>query len=303
MTFSVEGVFYSADGRGARSLWENDRMTFELVSEARCFGGRQLTYRHASEACACEMRFACFLPPAAEKGPVPALYWLSGLTCTEENFSVKSGAQRYAAELGLALIIPDTSPRGVDLPGEDDFINVGTGAGFYVNATESPWSSHYRMYDYVAHELVAVVNEHLPVDARRKSISGHSMGGHGALTIGTRNADSYRSISAFSPISAASLSAWGQQAFAAYLGDDQSTWQQYDSCAVIRAMPSRHRLLVDQGAADPFLDQLRPADLQAACAEAGQALDYRERAGYDHGYFFVSTFIGEHLRFHAEALA
>jgi S-formylglutathione hydrolase len=249
------------------------------------------------------MQFAVYLPPAAEHASVPAVYWLSGLTCTEENFSVKSGAQRYAAELGLALIIPDTSPRGVNLPGEDEFINVGTGAGFYLNATESPWSAHYRMYDYISAELVALVNEHLPIDPERKSISGHSMGGHGALTIGTRNASAYRSISAFSPISAAGLSAWGEQALTAYLGADRLTWQDYDACEVIRRRPSQHRLLVDQGAADPFLDQLKPANLQAACQEAGQPLDYREHAGYDHGYFFVSTFIGDHLRFHAEALA
>jgi S-formylglutathione hydrolase len=191
----------------------------------------------------------------------------------------------------------------VDLPGENEFINVGTGAGFYLNATESPWAAHYRMYDYISDELVGVVNDNLPVDAGRKSISGHSMGGHGALTIGTRNADAYRSVSAFSPISAASKSAWGEQALTAYLGSDQSAWQQYDACAVIRATPGKHRLLVDQGAADPFLDQLRPGDLRASCEQAGQPLDYREHAGYDHGYFFVSTFIGDHLRFHAQALA
>jgi S-formylglutathione hydrolase len=278
-------------------------MSVDFVSEARCFAGRQLTYRHQSSACACTMQFAVYLPPAAEHASVPAVYWLSGLTCTEENFSIKSGAQRYAAELGLALIIPDTSPRSVDLPGEDEFINVGTGAGFYLNATESPWSAHYRMYDYISTELVDLVNEHLPVDPGRKSISGHSMGGHGALTIGLRNAGGYRSISAFSPISAASLSAWGEQAFTAYLGDDRSAWETYDACAVIRKQPSSHRLLVDQGAADPFLDQLKPANLQAACEAAGQPLLYREHAGYDHGYYFVSTFIGEHLSFHAEALA
>jgi len=278
-------------------------MTLDLVSEARCFEGRQLTYRHRSTACSCDMQFAVYLPPAAEHASVPAVYWLSGLTCTEENFSVKSGAQRYASELGLALIIPDTSPRGVDLPGEDEFINVGTGAGFYLNATESPWSAHYRMYDYISHELVELVNEYLPVDPERKSITGHSMGGHGALTIGTRNADAFRSISAFAPISAASLAAWGEQALTAYLGAERAGWKQYDACEVIRAHPSRHTLLVDQGAADPFLDQLRPDDLRAACAAAGQPLEFREREGYDHGYFFVSTFIGEHLRFHAEALA
>jgi S-formylglutathione hydrolase len=274
----------------------------EVVSESRCFGGRQVTYEHRSEACACTMRFAAYLPPAAERGRVPALYWLSGLTCTEENFSVKSGAQRYAAELGIALIIPDTSPRGVNIPGEDAQIDIGTGAGFYVNATEPPWAPHYRMYDYVSDELVTRVNASLPVDPARKSISGHSMGGHGALLIGIRNPENYRSISAFAPIAAASLSVWGQPAFAAYLGVDHARWREYDAAAQIRKRPSKHELLVDQGTADPFLDKLRPADLKAACREVGQKLDYRERAGYDHGYYFVSTFIGEHLAFHAAAL-
>ena len=277
-------------------------MQAELVSESRTFGGRQRTYRHKSSVCACSMQFAVFLPPAAERGAVPALYWLSGLTCTEDNFSVKAGAQRYAAELGIALIIPDTSPRGVDLPGENDHMNVGTGAGFYVNATEPPWSKHYRMYDYVASELVDVVNATLPVDRARKSISGHSMGGHGALIVGIRNAEHYRSISAFSPISSASRSAWGRQALTAYLGSDEAAWREYDACAVIRSTPSRHALLVDQGAADPYLEQLRPADLREACADSGQAIEFRERPGYDHGYYFVATFIGEHLKFHADAL-
>ena len=274
----------------------------EIVSDARCFDGRQITYRHRSNVCACTMRFAAYLPPAAERGPVPALYWLSGLTCTEENFSVKSGAQRYAAELGIALIIPDTSPRGVNIPGEDAQIDIGTGAGFYVNATEPPWAQHYRMYDYIRDELVSLVNGHLPVDPARKSISGHSMGGHGALLIGIRNADRYRSISAFAPIAAASSSAWGQPAFTTYLGADRTRWLDYDAAAQIRKHPSRHELLVDQGGADPFLDKLRPADLKEACRESGQKLIYRERPGYDHGYFFVSTFIAEHLRFHAAAL-
>jgi S-formylglutathione hydrolase len=248
------------------------------------------------------MRFAVYLPPAAAKGPVPAVYWLSGLTCTEENFSVKAGAQRYAAELGLALIIPDTSPRGVNIPGEDASIDVGTGAGFYVNATESPWATHYRMYDYIRDELVSVVNANLPVDPDRKSISGHSMGGHGALVIGVRNPERYRSVSAFSPISSTRLSAWGQHALNAYLGTDQRSWLAYDAAAVIREKPSRHELLVEQGGADPYLDQLRPDVLQQACREAGQPLIYRERPGYDHGYYFVSTFIAEHLKFHASAL-
>ena len=276
----------------------------ELVSESRCFDGRQITYKHGSAVCDCTMRFAVYLPPAAERGPVPALYWLSGLTCTEENFSIKSGAQRPASKLGLALIIPDTSPRGVNIPGEDAAMDVGTGAGFYVNATQAPWAAHYRMYDYVRDELPTLVNAHLPVDPARKSISGHSMGGHGALMVGLRNPDHYRSISAFAPIAAPSQSAWGQHAFAAYLGEDRDTWSAYDTAALVRARPSaRHELLVDQGAADPFLDQLRPSDLKEACAASGQRLKYREQPGYDHGYYFVGTFIEDHLRFHAEALA
>jgi S-formylglutathione hydrolase len=277
-------------------------MELELVGESRCFEGRQITYKHRSDVCDCTMRFAAFLPPAAARGPVPALYWLSGLTCTEENFSVKAGAQRYAAALGLALIIPDTSPRGVDIPGENDAMDVGTGAGFYVNATQAPWAAHYRMYDYIRDELVGVVNANLPVDPARKSISGHSMGGHGALIIGVRNPDRYRSVSAFSPISSASQSAWGQHALQAYLGSHRDMWLAYDAAGVIRSAPSEHELLVDQGAADPYLDQLKPDELKAACRASGQRLRFRERAGYDHGYYFVSTFIEEHLRFHAEAL-
>jgi S-formylglutathione hydrolase len=274
----------------------------EIVAESRCFEGRQITYKHRSDACACTMRFAAYLPPAAQRGRVPALYWLSGLTCTEENFSVKSGAQRYAAELGIALIIPDTSPRGVDVAGQDAQMDIGTGAGFYVNATEDPWARHYRMYDYVRDELVSVVNAGLPVDPTRKSISGHSMGGHGALLVGVRNPDSYRSISAFAPIASASRSNWGRPALAAYLGPDESRWLEYDASVQIRDHPTRHELLVDQGMADPYLDRLRPGDLKDACRASGQKLNYRERPGYDHGYYFVSTFMGEHLKFHAAAL-
>ena len=274
----------------------------ELVAESRCFDGRHITYKHRSQACDCTMRFAVFLPKAAERGPVPALYWLSGLTCTEENFSVKSGAQRYAAALGLALIIPDTSPRGVNIVGENDAMDVGTGAGFYVNATQPPWAAHYRMYDYVRDELVDVVNANLPVDPKRKSISGHSMGGHGALLIGVGNPERYRSISAFAPICAASESPWGQHAFEAYLGPDRDAWRAYDASALIRAKPCRHELLIDQGGADPYLDKLRPNDLKDACRASGQRLTFRERPGYDHGYYFVSTFLEEHLKFHAEAL-
>jgi S-formylglutathione hydrolase len=274
----------------------------QVVAESRCFDGRQIDYKHRSRACDCTMRFAVYLPPAAERGPVPALYWLSGLTCTEENFSVKSGAQRYASHLGLALIIPDTSPRGVSIPGEDDAMDVGTGAGFYVNATQPPWSAHYRMYDYVRDELVEVVNANLPVDPTRKSISGHSMGGHGALLIGVGNPDRYRSVSAFAPICAASRSPWGQHAFEAYLGNDREAWRAYDVSELIRERPCRHELLVDQGGGDPYLDKLRPQDLQEACRASGQRLEFRERPGYDHGFYFISTFLEEHLEFHAEAL-
>jgi len=276
--------------------------SIERVSESRCFEGRHLVYKHVSSACACTMRFAIFLPPAAEHSRVPALYWLSGLTCTEENFSVKAGAQRYAAELGLALVIPDTSPRGVDIPGEDAQMDVGTGAGFYVNATQPPWAAHYRMYDYVRDELPTVVNANFPVDPARRSISGHSMGGHGTLIIGVGNPERYRSVSAFAPIASASESAWGQHALTAYLGADRERWSAYDASAVIRARPSHHELLVDQGMADPYLNQLRPDDLKEACRKSGQRLTYREAKGYDHGYYFVSTFIAEHLRFHAAAL-
>ena len=276
--------------------------SIEKVSESRCFEGRHIVYKHVSSACACTMRFAVFLPPQADVKPVPALYWLSGLTCTEENFSVKAGAQRHAAEVGLALIIPDTSPRGVNIPGEDAQMDVGTGAGFYVNATEAPWAAHYRMYDYIRDELPAVVNANLPVDPKRKSISGHSMGGHGALIIGVGNPESYRSVSAFAPIATARLSGWGQHALTAYLGPDSERWLAYDAASVIRRRPSQHELLVDQGMADPYLEQLRPDELKKACRESGQPLTYRERAGYDHGYYFVSTFIAEHLRFHAAAL-
>lgn len=277
-------------------------MTPELISESRCFEGSQRTYRHRSEACDCDMQFAAYLPPAAEHGRVPVLYWLSGLTCTEDNFSVKAGAQRYAAEHGIALVVPDTSPRGTNTPGEDEKFNVGTGAGFYVDATEPPWSAHYRMYDYVARELVDVVNATLPVDAARKSISGHSMGGHGALVVGLSSPEAYRSISVFAPISAPSTSGWGQEAFSAYLGEDRSKWARYDACELIRSRPSAHELLVDQGTNDPFLDELKPDSLREACAASGQKLNFRERPGYDHGYYFVSTFIGEHIAFHANAL-
>lgn len=273
-----------------------------LLSESRCFGGLQRTYEHASSSCNCLMRFATYLPPAAEHRLVPSVYWLSGLTCTEENFSIKSGAQRYAAELEIALIIPDTSPRGVGLPGENEHLEVGNGAGFYVDATQPPWSAHYQMYTYVSSELVNVVNANLPLDPDRKSISGHSMGGHGALLLASRKPHEYRSISAFAPICSVIRSAWGQHALNHYLGPDKNLWLAYDACESIRRQPNGHIILVDQGNLDPYLNQLQPAELQSACKASGQELQYRKRKGYDHSYFFVGTFIEEHLRFHAQAL-
>jgi S-formylglutathione hydrolase len=278
--------------------------TLELLSEARCFGGWQRSYRHLSVSCASPMRFAVYLPPAAEHRPVPAVYWLSGLTCTEDNFSTKAGAQRYAAELDLALIIPDTSPRGLGLPGEDDDWDFGTGAGFYVTATEAPWAGHYDMHRYVAGELPALVEAELPVVPGLRAISGHSMGGHGALTLGLRYPERYRSVSAFAPICAPMRCPWGRKAFSRYLGEDHTRWREYDASWLAEHRPSRHRLLVDQGTADPWLaEQLLPEQLEQACAASGQPLELRRREGYEHGYYFVASFIGEHLRFHHSALA
>ena len=282
-------------------------MTIETLSETCCFGGRIGFYRHPSAANNCDMRFAVFVPPQAADGKVPVVTFLSGLTCTEENFMVKSGAQRVAAELGIMLVSPDTSPRGDGVPddpdGEYDF---GLGAGFYVNATEDPWSGHYNMYDYVTQELQAAVFDNFPGDADRHGLMGHSMGGHGALTIGLRNPDRFRSLSAFAPICTTSNSPWGRKALGHYLGSDTVTWQDYDASEVARsATNAEHwdRILVDQGNDDPFLaEQLHPELLEKACAESGLQLEIRYHDGYDHGYYFISTFIEEHLRHHAASL-
>lgn len=279
----------------------------ETLSETRCFGGTQGTYSHRSEINDCDMRFSVFVPPQAAHGQVPVLTFLSGLTCTEENFMVKSGAQRVAAELGIMLVSPDTSPRGDgvadDPDGEYDF---GLGAGFYLNATQEPWSQHYQMYDYVTTELQVAVFRNFPGDADRHGLSGHSMGGHGALTIGLRNPEIFSSISAFAPICTTLHSPWGQKALTHYLGDDTSTWMDYDAAEVARNVrdPAKfRRILVDQGLADTWLqDQLKPELLEAACAESGLQLEVRRHDGYDHGYFFISTFIQDHLRFHADSL-
>ena len=282
-------------------------MTIKTLSESNCFGGTQGFYRHCSGINDCDMQFSVFVPPQAADGKVPVLTFLSGLTCTEENFMVKSGAQRVAAELGIMLVSPDTSPRGEGVPddpdGEYDF---GMGAGFYLNATEAPWSKHFHMYDYVTTELQVAVFRNFPGDSSRHGLTGHSMGGHGALTIGLRNPEIFKSISAFAPICTTLHSPWGKKALGNYLGEDTSTWIDFDAAEVARNVSnasSYGKILVDQGLADVWLEeQLKPELLEAACAESGLQLEVRRHAGYDHGYFFISTFIEDHLRFHADSL-
>ena len=274
------------------------------LSQNRSFGGVQYVYAHAAETTGCDMRFGAFLPPQATSRAVPVLYWLSGLTCTEENFIVKAGAQRIASELGLAIVVPDTSPRGLGIPGEAESYDFGLGAGFYVDATEAPWSRGYRMYSYVTKELRALVEEHFPVDAGRAGIFGHSMGGHGALTIALRDPDRYRTVSAFAPIASPMHSPWGEKAFTGYLGADRDRWRDYDATALLdaRGWPGPP-LFVDQGTDDPVLErQLKPELLKAACERAGVELELRMQRGYDHSYYFVATFIEDHLRFHASRL-
>lgn len=275
----------------------------ETVSEQRCFGGVQGIYSHVSRETGTPMRFSVYAPPQAEAGAVPVLWYLSGLTCTEENFTVKAGAQRYAAEHGVMLVAPDTSPRGAGVDGEDDDYDFGTGAGFYVDATEPPWSRNYRMYSYVTRELPELVFDRFPGDPARQGITGHSMGGHGALTIGLGNPGTYGSISAFSPICAPMRCPWGQKALQGYLGDDRDTWRAHDATELVLAGTPGGEILVDQGDEDGFLgEQLKPELLVAACEAAGQPVNVRMQPGYDHSYHFVATFIGDHVRFHAERL-
>lgn len=274
------------------------------LSKSLCFGGVQAVYSHAAVATQCTMRFGVFLPPQASARPVPVLYWLSGLTCTEENFIVKAAAQRVASELGLAIVVPDTSPRGLGIPGEGDSYDFGLGAGFYVDATQAPWSAGYRMYSYVARELPAYIEERFPVDADRVGIFGHSMGGHGALTMALKNPRYYKSVSAFAPISSPMESPWGEKALTGYLGADRDRWREYDATALIEARGwSGPPILVDQGTSDAFLEsQLKPELLRDACKRARVPLELRLRNGYDHSYFFIATFIEDHLRFHARHL-
>jgi S-formylglutathione hydrolase len=282
-------------------------MTLEKVSEHACYRGTVGFYRHASAVNKCEMKFAVFVPPHAASGNVPVLFWLSGLTCTEETFMIKAGAQRIADELGLMLVTPDTSPRGEGVPDDPDgAYDLGLGAGFYLNATEEPWSRHYHMYDYVTEELPEILFSEFPADRSRQGIFGHSMGGHGALTIGLKNPQTYRSISAFAPISNPMNCPWGQKAFTRYLGRDRAGWRQYDATELVRSGEvdrPRHPILVDQGLADQFLArELHPQALEAACRERGIELRLRRHERYDHGYYFISTFMEDHLRFHAGIL-
>ncbi|MBI1383849.1 MAG: S-formylglutathione hydrolase [Rhizobiales bacterium] len=279
-------------------------MSADIISDVRCFEGRQIRVRHRSVSCGVDMIYAIYLPPVAEHQPVPVLYWLSGLTCTDENFVTKAGAQRYAAEHGIAIVAPDTSPRGEDVPDDPDAAyDFGLGAGFYVNATEAPWSRHYRMYDYVTRDLPEHVAGHFPLDAGREAISGHSMGGHGALTIALRNPGRFRSVSAFAPIVAPTQCPWGEKALSGYLGSDRAGWRAHDTVALIADAPERLELLIDQGDADNFLEsQLKPHLLAEACERSGHPLRLRMRKGYDHSYFFIASFIGEHIAHHAKAL-
>lgn len=278
----------------------------EQLSTSKSFGGTQGVYALQSAACNCEMKFAVFTPPEEThgEGPFPVLYWLSGLTCTEENFITKSGFQRVAAELGLVIVAPDTSPRGEDVPDDPEgAYDFGLGAGFYLNATEEPWSKHYRMYDYVTRELPALIEKEFPVDASRAGVFGHSMGGHGALTIHLKNPDTFKTCSAFAPIVAPAQVPWGQKAFSNYLGKDETTWADYDATALVAKRASNAEILIDQGTADNFLaEQLRPELFAATAQNAGQKLTLRMQDGYDHSYYFIATFIGDHLRWHAERL-
>lgn len=276
----------------------------KLLSSVQCFGGLQNQYEHVSEVLNCSMQFSVYLPPQAQAGQlVPVAYWLSGLTCTDQNFTTKAGAQRVAAELGIALVMPDTSPRGEGVPDDvDKAYDFGLGAGFYVDAIQVPWNSHYKMYSYIIDELPALIEESLPV-SQLKSVFGHSMGGHGALTIALNNPARYASVSAFAPIVSPTQCPWGQKALALYLGNDPAVWQRHDTVALIRAGAQQLPMLIDQGLSDNFLaSQLKTELLEAALQETGYQAEVRYQAGYDHSYYFIATFIEDHLRFHARYL-
>ncbi len=274
------------------------------VESVREFGGYLNRYVHESKLCRCEMTFSVYLPPQAETEKVPTLYWLSGLTCTDDNARSKAGAQRYAAKFGIAIVFPDTSPRGEQVADKPDRYDLGQGAGFYVNATQQPWSDHYRMYDYVISELPELIEQNLPLKAGVKSVSGHSMGGHGALICALKNPAAFRSVSAFAPITNPLACGWGQGCFDLYLGSDQSAWKAYDATCLIQGGARVADIFIDQGDADEFLDegQLLPENLQAACDAQGQPCTIRMQPGYDHSYHFIASFIGEHIEYHAKYL-
>ena len=280
------------------------------LSAYHCFGGQQRRFSHTSSSLNCDMAFSVFLPPQAKQQKLPVVYWLSGLTCNDENFVLKAGAQRYASEQGLILVMPDTSPRGEGVPDAvDGAYDLGLGASFYVNATQEPWAEHYRMYDYIVNELPALLAENFPVDPARASIAGHSMGGHGALTLGLRNPQQYISVSVFSPICSSINSPWGQKALASYLGENKNDWLPYDALALLENSQHCPPILIDQGEADEFLsEQLHPELFEQACEKKSREgtpypVTLRRHPGYDHSYFFIATFIGEHIAFHAQHLA
>lgn len=273
----------------------------KIVSENRSFGGVQGVYTHSSSSCACDMTFAVFLPPAAEYGPVPVLWFLSGLTCTHDNAMTKAGAQAWASEYGLALVFPDTSPRGEGVA-NDEAYDLGQGAGFYVNATQNPWSPHFKMWDYISEELPALLGEHFNVDLDQQAITGHSMGGHGALTLAMNLKGRFKSVSAFAPIAHPSASDWGRKQLGAYLGSDESVWAKHDATRLMQEVGFDGPVLIDQGGDDQFLDLLKPEDLAHAMMAKRQEGSFRMQKGYDHSYFFVSSFMEEHIAFHAEAL-
>ncbi|MEA5498171.1 S-formylglutathione hydrolase [Limnoraphis robusta Tam1] len=276
----------------------------DLIRESACFGGVVGYYSHHSLTCNSTMRFSVYQPPQAQLNPVPALYFLSGLTCTEENFMAKAGAQRLAAKYGLMLVVPDTSPRETGTPGEDDDWDIGTGAGFYIDATEEPWNTHYQMYSYVVEELPQLIRENFPIIPNKQSIFGHSMGGHGALVCALKNPQKYLSVSAFAPIAAPMRSPWGEKVFSQYLGCDREKWRNYDASQLVLRGDFNRPILIDVGTADPYLvqGQLLPEVFEQSCVQVGQLLTLRMQQGYDHSYYFVSTFIEDHIRHHAMVL-
>lgn len=279
-------------------------MTIKTKSEQKSFGGVQGVYTHQAETTQCEMEFSVYVPEQAKSRKLPVLYYLSGLACTQENVTTKGGFQRDASESGVVIVCPDTSPRGTNYSGEHGSYDIGSGAGFYLNATQLPWSGTYKMYDYIVNELPEIIAAHFPIDSGRAGIFGHSMGGHGALTIGLKHPEKYYSISAFAPIVAPMQCSWGEKAFSLYLGDNQDEWRKYDATQLVMSgYRSKNRILIDQGTADDFLvTQLKPEIFQAVCDNAGQALELRMQQGYDHSYYLISSFMSDHIKFHTSNL-